>query len=458
VMYGCTDSLAINYYAGANINDGSCIFFLFGCTDSLAVNYNPNVLIDDGTCIYPILGCTDSTAFNYDPTANTDDGTCTPFLYGCTDPLSANYYTAANSDDGSCLYPGCTDSTATNYNSTANLDNGTCTYASVSGCMDPLATNFNSLATVSDSSCVYPTVCTKPIPTGLYIDEIIHNRVRIHWDNMTDAVCLPKQYRIQYREVGSTSWSQKNAQDAGLCNFGLSTTSKMLTNLSSNTTYEYKMKAWYCNTTGASVWSTLDSFTTASECPNVINFTVSTPLTTRATFTWDTTASYSFVRIKMRVDSISNPVGSDWFTVGGFGVSFPALTKNKNGLTPGETYRGQARTWCNPLGGSYSSAAWTSLVWWTQPTSIREGNSLEDFLFDIFPNPNRGEFDVRVSNFENCKMQLYLYNVLSEKIKVIDIREYNSLYHFNLSYLPKGIYTIELKSFNTSQFRRVIIQ
>ena len=76
----------------------------------------------------------------------------------------------------------------------------------------------------------------------------------------------------------------------------------------------------------------------------------------------------------MRVDSISNPTGLDWFSAGGFGVNYPTLTKDKNGLTPGETYRGQARTWCNPLGGSYSSVAWTSLVWWTQPNSIRISN------------------------------------------------------------------------------------
>ena len=45
---------------------------------------------------------------------------------------------------------------------------------------------------------------------------------------------------------------------------------------------------------------------------NVGNFAVSTPLTTRATFTWDdSNGAYSFVRIKLRVDSISNPSASD---------------------------------------------------------------------------------------------------------------------------------------------------
>ena len=125
------------------------------------------------------------------------------------------------------------------------------------------------------------------------------------------------------------------------------------------------MKAWYSNTSGASPWISLHQFTTASNCPNVLNFSVTTPTPTKATFTWDTTSAYSFVRIKMRVDSISNPVGSSWFSAGGFGVNHPALTKDKNGLSSGETYRGQSRTWCDPNGGLYRSPNWTPLIWWT---------------------------------------------------------------------------------------------
>ncbi len=89
-------------------------------------------------------------------------------------------------------------------------------------------------------------------------------------------------------------------------------------------------------------------------CPNVGNFTVYGANPTKATFDWDASnGSYEFVRIKMRVDSISNPMGSDWFQVGGFGVLYGTYTKNKNGLVAGETYRAQARTFCDPNGGAY---------------------------------------------------------------------------------------------------------
>ena len=57
------------------------------------------------------------------------------------------------------------------------------------------------------------------------------------------------------------------------------------------------------------------------------------------------------------------------------GVTYGIFTKDKNNLLPGTSYRGQARTWCDPVGGAYRSSYWTPLVFWTQPTSIRISNT-----------------------------------------------------------------------------------
>ena len=64
-------------------------------------------------------------------------------------------------------------------------------------------------------------------------------------------------------------------------------------------------------------------------------------------------------------------------------MNYPVITKNKNGLIPGQTYRGQARTWCDPNGGAYNSTSWTNLVFWTMPSSARMSFSAEKELLKV---------------------------------------------------------------------------
>ena len=54
-----------------------------------------------------VLGCTDENAQNYDETigANLDDGSC--IFWGCTNPEAFNYNTQATVDDGSCTIQLC---------------------------------------------------------------------------------------------------------------------------------------------------------------------------------------------------------------------------------------------------------------------------------------------------------------------------------------------------------------
>jgi len=236
------------------------------------------------------------------------------------------------------------------------------------GCTDVLATNYDPTATVDDGSCIY--VCAEDAPSNIYCSNVIHDRATINWDNMNSTACMVDQYRIKYREVGTSNWSSKTmGAPVGSCNFGTQKVDKLILNLNSSTIYEYQMRAWYCGG-GNSAWTALQYFTTEGVCLNIINLQVITPTTSKATFTWDSTAAYSFVRIKARIDV----AGSTWFNVGGFGVNYPTLTKDKNGLIPGTSYRAQARTWCNPSGGAYRSATWTPIVLWTQPAVIRLAN------------------------------------------------------------------------------------
>jgi len=152
--WGCTDSTAFNYDTIANIDNGGCIPVILGCMESLAFNFNPLANTPD-TCIPLIYGCTDPTMFNFDVNANTDDGGCEPYVFGCTDSIMFNYNPLANSDNSSCIpfISGCTDPSMLNYNPEANTEDFSC-IAYIYGCMDSTALNYDSLANTDNNSCV----------------------------------------------------------------------------------------------------------------------------------------------------------------------------------------------------------------------------------------------------------------------------------------------------------------
>ena len=396
-----------------------------------------------------ISGCTDPTADNYDSTATVDDGSCVTLIVdGCTDPLYVEFNSAANNDDGSCLtliVDGCTDPTADNYNPSANNDDGTCSYTTA--------------------------VCANSPITGLSISDIIDTRVVANFDNMNtyDAngtqICRVDQLRIKYREVGTTTWSQKNmgsptGYDAttGICNSS-QRTDKPIMGLTAGTTYEWQMRVWYCGT-GATAWVTGPNFTTANTCPIIGNLTAYGATPTKATFDWDASnGAYAFVRLKARVDSISNVTVSDWFLIGGAGVTYGTNTKDKNGLTPGQTYRAQGRTYCDPNGGAWRSPVWTPLVYWTQPVVRVEGGTAIANL-DVYPNPSRDLFNVTFTSEDVQDLEVRVINVVGEVVYTENLQQFVGEYtkSLDLESYTKGVYFLEITTNNGVVNKKLILQ
>ena len=443
-VYGCTDPLASNYDSTATNDDGSCDYTSY-TIKTLGSTFSPDTIICDvGDTINFILGgyhnaveVSNSTwlaggttsnggfSFGFGATGQFISTTAQTYYYVCQTHVTSGMkgIIIANALP---IY-GCTDSTASNYDPLANTDDASCT-----------------------------STCINPSPTGAYVTELIHDRVRVNWDNMNSSSCIVDQYRINYREQGTTTWSSKTmGAPVGSCNFGTQKVDKLILNLNRSTTYEYQMKAWYCGG-GVSAWSAIQNFTTADECENVLNFAVSTPTTTKASFTWDTTGAYSFARIKLRVDT----TGGIWTSAGGFGVFYPALTKDKNGLTPGTSYRAQARTWCDPTGGAYRSATWSPLVFWTQPTSIRlEGGSSINNLF-IYPNPSRDIFNVSFISENVQNLEVRVLNIVGAVIYTENLEQFVGEYTkaIDLATYTKGVYFLEITTNNGVVNKKLILQ
>jgi plastocyanin len=513
VVYGCTDSTAFNYDPAATIDTGSCVPFIYGCMDSTAINYDPlantsndscdyssyvittngmsfsadTIVCDVGDTIVFILGgyhnaveVSDSTWLAGGTTSNggfnigygqigmfiPDD--CHTFYYVCQPHVSLGMKGVIIAHHPPVF--GCTDLNANNYDSLATVDDGSCVY--VAGCTDSTACNYDPLADVDDGSCEWTSctggICANDPISGLGVTDVLHNRATFTFDDMNtyDAmgvqVCRVDQLRIQYREVGTSSWSQKNMGSptgydpiTGICN-STTNTAKLVLGLTSATTYEWRMKVWYC-AIGNSGWVSAPSFTTLGDCPNVGNLTVTTPTTTKATFTWDDgNGPYSFVRIKARIDTNN----AAWFNVGGVGVSYGTFTKDKNNLTPGTSYRAQARTWCDPNGGAYKSPTWTSLVYWTQPTVIRlEGGSAIANLA-IYPNPSRDIFNVTFTSETIQELKVRILNLIGEELINEDLQQFIGDYtkQIDLATYPKGIYFLEVTTNDGIMNKKLILQ
>ena len=360
-------------------------------------------------------------------------------------------------DDGSCIYStacmatGCTDPLAINYDSTACYDDSSCVYC-VYGCIDSLALNYDSLATCDDGSCTY--VSCGGI-TGVYVDEIIQDRATFNWDNMNSQYCQVDQIRFRYREVGTNSWSLKTMGVPVGSGCNTSNTSKLVLGLSPNTTYEYDFKIWYCNASTVN-WHANGTFTTAPQCDNVTNVTATPINPTKTEFCWDSVSTYEFVRLKYRIDS----AGTSFSNIGGFGVFSPQLCKDKNGLTPGLSYRVMYRTWCNANGGPYRSPVWDGPVLWTQPTSIRldENTSITDL--DVYPNPSRDVFNVEFTSKTKQSIEVRVTNLVGELIFTESLINFKGEYthSFNLSDYSKGIYLLEIDTDNGTVNKKLILQ
>jgi len=301
--------------------------------------------------------------------------------------------------------------------------------------------------------------CLSPKPDSLYVFDIIDSRVKIGWRNMNSSECRVLKYYVRYREIGSPSWVTKSAgAGSGLCLFGLNTTTKQMINLNPNTTYEFKMKAFYCNGL-QSGYSAPIQFTTADICSDMINLTASTFNNNpgKVNFNWNTTGPYVFSRIKYRVDT----AGSLWQNAGGFGIYYPVSSINSFGLQSSTSYRAHGRLFCDSNITAYRSLSWTNPpVFWTQPgLPIRDGGGISINDLSVFPNPSTGSFYIGFNSEVEQNIKIVISNLLGEELYYEEIE--NCIGEFNrridLDSYNSAIYLINIESDDSISTTKLII-
>jgi hypothetical protein len=176
----------------------------------------------------------------------------------------------------------------------------------------------------------------------------------------------------------------------------------------------------------------------------------------KARFTWDTTGVYTFARVLLRVDTS----GANWQTAGGFGVYFPTFNVNKFGLTPGESYRAQGRTFCDSNITAYRSLTWTSPIFWSQPDAIRLDGGVSINNLDVYPNPSRDQFNISFSSEKVQDLSIRILSVVGAEVYREDKQQFVGEYtkQISLSDYRKGIYFLEIETKEGIINKKLILQ
>jgi phosphatidylserine/phosphatidylglycerophosphate/cardiolipin synthase-like enzyme len=171
------------------------------------------------------------------------------------------------------------------------------------------------------------------IPTGLGDTLITTSSATLFWSAVTGAT----SYNIQYRPVGSSTWSSTTS----------GTTSVSVTGLTPGTTYEFQVQA-VCPS-GTSAYSGSTTFTTlsAASCGMATGLTASSITTTSATLSWTAVAGATSYNIQYRVVGTST-----WST-----TTSGTTSVNLTALTAATNYEYQVQAVCSSGTGSFTGSS-----------------------------------------------------------------------------------------------------
>lgn len=203
--------------------------------------------------------------------------------------------------------------------------------------------SFSSSATFTTSA----TPCS--LPSGLANSSLTSNSVTLNWSAVSGA----SGYAIQYRIVGSSSWTSVSS----------ATNSKAISGLNASTNYEFQVQS-DCGGGNISAFTTSSTFTTPAPPCNAVTGLASNAITDNsATLSWTDFAGAASYAIKYRI------VGAASWTNTTSSVNTISLT----GLTASSTYEYQVQSNCGTGTSAFSSAAnFTTLA---PPCNIPSGLS-----------------------------------------------------------------------------------
>jgi hypothetical protein len=185
-------------------------------------------------------------------------------------------------------------------------------------------------------SITAPSLCSDP--TGLTTASITSSTANISWTAVANAT----SYTVEYKLNSTATWTVLNAAQT--------TTSASLTNLTTGTAYNWRVRAT-C-TAGSGNYITAN-FSTTAACGNPIGLTTSAITTNSANLAWTAVANATNYSVEYKLNSATT-----WTVLS---AAQTTTTASLNGLTAGTAYNWRVRANCANGSGAYVSVNFTTM-------------------------------------------------------------------------------------------------
>ncbi len=272
-------------------------------------------------------------------------------------------------------------------------------------------------------------------PTPVIFNNITTTGVKIVW---TQTPC-GEAYKVQIRPTGSTIWTTYNVPGY----YGY----KVLTNLTSETAYDVRIKTFCAVNAGFSSFSPIQTFTTSFSCATPI-ITVANFTSTQVVFNWNAVPGATSYIIRLRKQGTTQ-----WSHKL---VNAPATTVTFNGLTPSTTYQYRGITSCNSSGSPLSILSPIQTF-----TSALRSEEVADVTTDIlsseneiliYPNPASTNLYFEFYNdAATVTAKILLLNELGQQLqtKSITLDENGvAVGNFDISSYSPGLYLLMIRTGN----------
>lgn len=296
------------------------------------------------------------------------------------------------------------------------------------------------------------------VPAGLNVTGITSSAATLNWGAATGAL----SYNVQYRIVGSGTWTSTTS----------ATTSKAISGLASSTQYEFQVQSACASGTTSAFSASTNFTTTAPSCTDAYeaNNTKSTakPISTGVTINalidvstdvdfFSFANSVSEPNLQVALTSLPANYNLDLYDPSGVKVVASKKTGtlddiiNYNTTVVG-TYKARVyssggaanATVCYALTASISSSPFRTVELAAQ--------EIGGEMTNIYPNPSNGNMVVEYSSTTDAAVQLIAYDMLGKVIfnQSTFATEGANTYSINISNIATGMYMFEVRNGNVA--------